>query len=153
MARVAQFGITLGALGMILALMGLFPGVTGIEPVFGIGITQIITILIGLNLLIIGGLIYVKFTFYSDQPANLAQQIGVRLALTGMVFAAFSGMADVVGFGSHDPALGVEILLGPLQSVGLIGSFVLSAIGVLLYALTGTPAFAPPFAPEKPSQD
>lgn len=153
MARASQLGIALGALGMILALMGLFPGVTGIQPVFGIGITQIVAILFGLNLMIIGGLIYVKFTFYSDRPANLAQQISVRLALTGMVFAAIAGMADVVGFGSHAPTPGVDILLGPLQSVGLIGSFVISSIGVLLYALTGYLGRPGGASGEEPQQD
>ncbi len=138
MARVAQFGIALGTLGIMLALMGLFPGVTGIAPTYGIGIIQIFAILTGFGLLIIGGLIYVKFTFYASKPANLAQQIGVRLALTGLVFAGLAGLADVVGFGSHGGP-GGDILLGPLQATGLIGSFVVASIGVLIYALAGTP--------------
>ena len=58
MPRVAQFGIALGALGIVLTLMGLFPGVTGMEPTLGIGITQISAILIGFLLLILGALIY-----------------------------------------------------------------------------------------------
>lgn len=139
MARVAQFGIALGTLGIMLTLMGLFPGVTGVAPTYGIGIIQIFAILTGFGLLITGGLIYVKFTFYASIPANLAQQIGIRLALTGLVFAGLAGLADVVGFGSHVRGEGVDILLGPLQAAGLIGSFVVSSIGVLIYALTGKP--------------
>lgn len=138
MARIAQVGIALGALGMILTLMGLFPGVTGVTPTPSIGIVQIIAILVGFALLILGALLYVKFTFYTSQPSNLLQQIGTRLALTGLLFAALSGLADILGFGSHTRAAAVDAFIGPLQAVGVIGNFLLSAAGVLLYAMSGT---------------
>jgi len=139
MARLAQIGIAFGALGIVLAFMGLFPGVTGLPPTPGIGVVQVMLLLSGFALLIFGALIYVKFTFYVACPANLAQQIGVRLALTGLVFAAMAGMADFLGFGSHLRTATSDIFLGPWQALGLIGSFVVSAIGVLLYAVTGNP--------------
>jgi uncharacterized membrane protein len=137
MQRVAQFGIALGALGVVLTFMGLFPGVTGLEPASGIGIVQIFTILVGFTLLILGALIYVKFTFYPSQSATLAQQIGVRLALTGLLFAGMAGLSDVLGFGSHPRGPDSEPLFGFLQAFGLIGSFVLASIGVLVYAVAG----------------
>jgi hypothetical protein len=138
MIRVAQFGIVVGALGAVLTLMGLFPGMTGLEPTTGFGIIQIFTILIGFTLLIIGALIYAKFTFYPYQSANLAQQIGIRLAMTGILFAGMAGMADVLGFGSHLVSE-TDILLGRLQALGIIGGFGTSSLGVLLYAVTGIP--------------
>jgi hypothetical protein len=137
MPRIAQFGIALGALGTVLTFMGLFPGVTGLNPAKGIGIVQIFTMLMGFTLLIFGALIYVKFTFYVGHPANLAQQIGIRLALTGLLFAAMSGTADVVGFGSHGSATGTQPLFGMLQAIGIIGSFIIAALGVLIYAVSG----------------
>jgi len=139
MPRIAQFGIALGTLGAVLMLMGLFPGVSGLPPTIGIGIVQIYALLVGLGLLIIGGLIYAKYTFYPHTPSNLAQQVGIRLALTGLVFAGISGLADVLGFGSHVREAGADILLGPLQALGLIGSFVTASIGVVLYAVSGNP--------------
>ncbi len=138
MPRVAQFGIVLGALGIVLTLMGLFPGVTGIEPVGGIGIIQMAAILIGFLLLITGALIYAKFTFYPFRHANLAQQIGVRLALTGLLFAAMAGFADILGFGSHLRTPTSDVFLGNLQALGVIGSFLVAAIGVLIYAVAGS---------------
>jgi len=120
----------------MLAFMGLFPGVTGIEETGGFGPLQIFTILGGFTLLIIGALIYVKFTFYPDRPANLAQQIGVRLAMTGLIFTAMAGMADILGFGSN-PADSGEIYLGPWQAVGIVGSLLISSLGVLIYAIAG----------------
>jgi len=139
MPRVAQFGIALGALGAVLTFMGLFPGVTGLRPTAGIGIMQIFSILIGFLLLILGALIYVKFTFYAFKPANLAQQIGFRLALTGLLFAAMTGLSDVLGFGSHAISSESGTLFGVLQAFGIIGSFLIASIGVLIYAVTGNP--------------
>lgn len=144
MARIAQFGIALGALGTVLTFMGLFPGVTGLPPASGIGIMQIVTILVGFVLLIAGALTYVKFTFYVSKKANLVQQIGVRLALTGLLFAVMMGMADIVGFGSHLRSDNVEPLFGVLQAVGIIGSFGLAALGVLIYAVSGDLNNQPP---------
>lgn len=135
MARVAQLGIALGALGVVLTLMGLFPGVTGITPTPNIGILQILAMLTGFAFLIFGALIYAKFTFYENTSPNLIQQIGVRLALTGLLFAALSGLADILGFGSH--TLESDVLLGPLQALGVIGSFLVAALGVLIYAVAG----------------
>jgi uncharacterized membrane protein len=139
MPRVAQFGIALGALGIVLAFMGLFPGVTGIEPAAGIGVVQIFTILVGFTLLMLGALIYVKFTFYPFKSATLAQQIGVRLAMTGLLFAAMAGFADVLGFGSNVRPEATDAVLGPLQALGVIGGLLMASIGVLLYAVSGNP--------------
>ena len=137
MPRIAQFGIALGALGTVLTFMGLFPGVTGLTPAKGIGIVQIFTVLLGFTLLIAGALIYVKFTFYVGQTANLAQQIGVRLALSGLLFAIMAGTADIVGFGSHGSNTASQPLFGMLQAIGIIGSFIIAALGVLIYAISG----------------
>ena len=137
MPRIAQLGIALGALGTVLTFMGLFPGVTGLSPAKGIGIVQIVTMLMGFTLLILGTLIYVKFTFYARRSANLTQQIGIRLALTGLLFAAMSGTADIVGFGSHGSATATQPLFGMLQAIGIIGSFIIAALGVLIYAISG----------------
>lgn len=139
MARIAQLGIAIGALGAVIALMGLFPGVTGLTPTPNIGIIQLIVILMGFSLLLLGALVYVKFTFYGNTPSNLAQQIGTRLALTGLVFAALSGLADVLGFGTHTRVSAADVYIGPLQSIGIIGSFIVSAVGILLYAVAGNP--------------
>ncbi|HEX2619012.1 MAG TPA: hypothetical protein VHL11_02665 [Phototrophicaceae bacterium] len=137
MARLAQLGIALGLLGIILTLMGLFPGVTGVKPTPTIGIVQLAAILTGFALLILGALLYVKVTFYPGIPSNLLQQIGTRLALTGLLFAALSGLADILGFGSHTRAAAADAFIGPLQAVGVIGSFLVSALGVLLYVMSG----------------
>lgn len=139
MARFAQVGIAIGALGIILAFMGLFPGVTGVEATPGIGIVQVFMLLSGYGMLVMGALIYVKYTFYMGIASNLAQQIGIRLALTGLLFASLAGLADILGFGSHMREAGGDIFFGQLQAFGILGSFTISSIGVLLYSMTGEP--------------
>lgn len=134
----AQIGIALGALGMVLSFMGFFPTVTGIDPGVGIGLVQFVVIYIGLILLTLGALIYVKFTLYEGRVSNLGQQVGVRLSLTGLLFTAIAGMADFLGFGSH-AVPDVETFFGFLQGLGVLGGFVISAIGVLIYAVAGSP--------------
>jgi hypothetical protein len=140
MIGLAQFGISIGALGGVLMLMGLFPGVTGINPGQGIGIVQFVALVIGASLLNLGAIFYVKFTLYIGRTANLSQQICVRLSLTGLVLAAFTGLADYLGFGSHVVELGSpEVFFGPLQGGVVLVFILVAAIGVLLYAVAGTP--------------
>ncbi len=137
MWRFAQVGIALGAMGIVLCFMGLFPGVTGAEPTVGIGLIQMTVVLFGYALLILGALIYLKFTFFLDVPSTLIQQIGTRLALTGILFAALAGLADILGFGTHIRSDVDDIFFGQLQMVVILASFALSSLGVLVYVLAG----------------
>ena len=60
MARFGQVGIALAALGGVLALMGLFPGIAGVEPTVGMGVVQVFMVLVGYGLVILGGAFYQK---------------------------------------------------------------------------------------------
>ena len=142
MIGLPQFGITLGALGTVLMLMGLFPGVTGITPGEGIGIVQFTAIVSGAVLLNIGAIFYIKSTLYAGRPDNLTQQICIRVSYTGLVLAVFTGLADYLGFGSHIDA--GTVFFGPLQAAVLLFFLMTAAVGVLLYALSGSPPGAPP---------
>jgi len=137
MWRFSQVGIALGALGGMICFMGLFPGVTGAVPTIGIGLVQVVMVLIGYTLLILGALTYLKFTFFLDVSANLVQSIGTRLALTGILFAALAGLADILGFGTHIRDDTSELYFGQLQMIGILASFGLSSFGVLVYVLAG----------------
>ncbi len=117
--------------------MGLFPGVTGAETATGIGLVQVLMILIGYGFLIMGALIYLKCTFFLGVPARLSQQVGVRLAITGILFAAIAGLADIVGLGTHIRSDVTDLFFGQLQMIGILASFGLSSLGVLVYVLAG----------------
>jgi hypothetical protein len=137
MRRFGQVGIALGALGVVLALMGLYPGLTGVEPTVGIGIVQVFMLLSGYALLLFGAIVYVRFTFYWRAEINLAQQIGLRLVLTGLLFGALAGLSDILGFGSHIRTIDSDIYFGPLQAFGILTSLFMSSFGVLMYTVSG----------------
>ncbi|GEM_PF-5626755 len=146
MGRFAQVGIAIGALGIVLALMGLFPQLTGATDTAGIGLVQVTLLLVGYSLLVIGAVIYAKFTFYLNIPPTLIQQIGLRLTMTGILFASLAGYADIFGFGSHVRTTTNDIFFGGLQAVGLLFCFGVSSFGVIIYALMGNFALLHPVA-------
>lgn len=137
MERVGQIGIAIGTLGAILMMMGLFPGVTGLDPTPGLGILQLIVLMFGFVLFIAGALIYIKYTFYAYDSANLTQLIGTRLAMTGVLLAGLFSLADALGFGSHGREFSDQNFLGPLQIVGIVASYAMACFGVLIYTLGG----------------
>lgn len=136
--QIAQLAILIGTLGIMLALIGLFPSITGVEPKSGIGVLQILIILFGLALLIIAALIFVKVSFYSNMARNLAQDVAIRLSLTGLLMCSGAGLADVFGYGSHSPGVEENLpYLGPWQAAGMATGFVVASIGVLIFAMMG----------------
>lgn len=139
MVRVAQLGIAVALAGIVMTLVGLFPTLIGFPLTPGIGVMQILLMIAGLILLVLGGLLYVRFTFYAWQDLTLAQEIGVRIAFTGLTFLALSALADVLGFGSNLRPTGEEIVLGPVQMIGILVSLGFASIGVIVFAVAGTP--------------
>jgi hypothetical protein len=137
--KAAQLGIALGLLGIVITLVGAFPGVVAITPTPGFGIGQILLVLVGFTLLVLGAMIYVKFAFYAFQALTLLQQVGTRLAYTGLTFAALVALADVLGFGSNLRARGEDVLFGPLQLTGIMIWFGIAALGVVIFAVGGEP--------------
>jgi hypothetical protein len=150
MEKYAQVSITIGALGVIIALIGLFPGIAGLETTEGIGVLQVLVILLGFTLLFIGAYIFVKKTFYPGLPQTLAQDVGLRLTMTGLLIAAAAGLADVLGFGSHPSTPTTRPLLGNLQAIGFIGGFLMASSGVAFYALFGP---EPPDETQPPGEE
>lgn len=136
--RYAQLTILIGALGVVLTLIGLFPTITGVNVQSGIGVLQIIVILSGLTLLIVSALLFVKISFYPFITTNLAQDIAIRLSLTGLLMSAATGLADVFGYGSHSPGDEANLpQVGEWQAAGMVIGFVIASIGVLIFAVMG----------------
>ncbi|MBN1284109.1 MAG: hypothetical protein JXB47_01785 [Anaerolineae bacterium] len=137
MSKLGQFGVATALLGLVIAFMGLFPGTLGLDPTEGIGILQIIVTLAGFALLNAGAYIYVKDTWFRGRPYTLGQSVGLRLTWTGLLVAAASGMADLLGFGSHPPGEAVRPLLGLWQAIGFVFGFLMSTFGVVVFVLFG----------------
>ncbi len=136
--KVIQLSILVATLGLVTCFMGLYPGITGTEPQTGIGILQILTIIVGMALIISGAVLFVKIHFYSNIPANLTQQIALRLSFTGLLISAAAGFSDILGYGSNPPNGPDAIpVLGAYQAAGMIFGYFIAALGVLLYAVAG----------------
>ena len=153
MERYSQTSITIGALGIMFTLIGLFPGIIGLETIQGVGVLQVLVILLGFSFIFIGAYIFVKQMFYPGLPTTLAQDIGVRLTLTGLLIAAAAGLADVLGFGSHSATNDSRPLMGNLQSIGFVGGFLIASLGVGLFALFGPSPLEPENADESKPAD
>lgn len=87
--------------------------------------------LVGLFILICGAYITVYSLLHRGTQTNLLRDVGLRLGMTGFVFASAATIADLLGFGSH--SLTAEPIFGWLQAAGMLTGFVISAIGVLIY--------------------
>ncbi len=133
-----QVGIVIGLLGIVVALIGFFPTLAGLEANPGFGLVQVLTVLAGFSLLILGAYIFVAAVLYPKREQTLAQQIGVRLSLTGLLAAAAAGLADWLGYGSNSSNFGeLRATVGSYQALGMIGSFFIAALGVMIFAVGG----------------
>lgn len=141
MNRLAQAGILCTTSGGITLFLGLFPGAVDADRTAGIGLIQILIILFGIVLLILGAYITVYALIHRSQPRNLVRDIGTRTGITGILFASAAIMADLFGFGSHTGEEGV--LMGWLQALGVLIGFLISAIGVLIYGSVRYPDESP----------
>lgn len=153
MNRLPQVGIAILVFGGVITLIGLFPSIIGVEPTPGIGILKILTILTGFSILIAGAYIFVQSAYYPGVKHNLAQQIGLRLSMTGMVIATGTSLADVLGYGSHP--IGVEgshPVLGQWKAAGMLGGFVIASAGVIIFTLMGQSG-SPDEPPDEPPDD
>ena len=130
--RLVQAAVAVVAAGLILFIIGLFPGLIQMDITGGIGLLQITVFLAGLTLMVLGSYIYLYATRHRAQPTRLREDIGVRLMATGVIIAYASGYADVLGIGSH---FGLERpLFGPLQAAGVAFSMFIIVFGIFLYS-------------------
>ena len=124
-----SFGLAMAVFGLVVFVLGLNPGLFGLDRSPVIGFVQVSVFEVGLGIQCIGG--YVSLvSLWKDQPISIAAEIGQRMVATGYLVAVFAGMADIFGFGSHRlpgvPYFGVW-----QQSGVMIGQFII-AIGFLM---------------------
>jgi len=127
--RRIRTGLTITLVGFVIFLIGIRPGIFGLDRSPVIGFVQIAVFLIGLALICIGGYLSMMALWKKQQP-SIAADIGQRLVATGYVIAVFAGMADVFGIGSH-PLPGLPFF-GNLQAFGVETGQAIIAIGFLL---------------------
>ncbi len=127
--RRIRVGLGLVVVGFLLFLLGIEPGMIGLDRSPVVGFVQIAVFLIGLAIICVGGyLIYSLQWAKRERP--IAADIGLRLVATGYVVAFTSGMADVFGFGSQPWP--VIPYFGGMQALGVLLGEATIAVGFLL---------------------
>ncbi len=133
MNRLTQLGVFTIILGGVILFLGLFPFAIDIESAQGLGLVQILAMLVGLALVILGAYVIIHSLLHRGRPRTLMGDIGVRMGLTGLVFSSAATLADLLGFGTH--VVEGTSTLGWLQATGLLIGFLFSAVGVLIYGM------------------
>jgi hypothetical protein len=123
--------ISLGGIivGFLIMLIGAKPSWFGLDRSPVVGFIQIAVMLIGLAIICISGYATVHALWRRRQPA-IAADIGLRLVSTGYVITLFSGLADILGVGSH-PFPGVPVF-GVWQARGMEIGLALIAVGFVM---------------------
>ena len=137
-SQLTRAGVAGVVFGFTIFLIGMFPVIVNLDLNPGVGILQLITILLGIGVMALGGYIYAYATRHRSTPHRLREKIGLRLMGTGYVICAVSGLADVLGIGSHNIPHALPYF-GLWQSSGLVSGLLLIVIGVLLYAQRYSP--------------
>jgi hypothetical protein len=128
----ARTGAGVVGIGFGLFLVGVYPRPIGLDVTPGIGLVQIFTFLMGTGFMTLGAYIYMYATRYRGQPLSLRQDIGLRLMATGVVIAFVTGLADVIGIGTHQ---GTELAyFGPVQAWGVAIGVLTIIIGIAAYS-------------------
>jgi hypothetical protein len=124
--RLSIIGIILG---FLVVLIGAKPSWFGLDRSPVVGFIQIAVMLIGLAIICISGYAAIHALWRKQQP-TIPADIGVRLVSTGYVITLFSGMADVLGVGSH-PLPGLPVF-GVWQARGMEIGLAIIAIGFIM---------------------
>jgi hypothetical protein len=124
-----RIGLGIVFSGLFLYVLGINPGLFGLDrsPVFGF--IQISVFLAGLGLICVGG--YITFNaLWNGSQKSIAADIGQRLVGTGFVIAVGSAMADLFGFGSQTyPTIPY---FGEWQTIGVILGLYFITMGFVL---------------------
>lgn len=133
--RMANGGLRM-RVGLIFAIGGFLLFILGAQPsIFGLdrspitGYVQILTFLLGLMLMCLGGYMSLA-SLWNGYQKTIAADIGLRLVGTGYIIAFGSAMADFFGFGSQ--SMPVIPIFGGWQKLGVVIGQAVIAIGFIL---------------------
>jgi hypothetical protein len=145
--RRIQFFLVLDFIGLFIFLLGIQPGLFGLDRSHVIGYVQAIVFLSGLGLVVASSIAAETLLRPTGQAWTIREDIGARLAATGFVFAAVASAADLIGLGTQP--LPQAPHFGVLQSIGLLFGVLIVLVGLILYH-PGQPKPEPDTATETP---
>jgi len=116
-------------IGLFIFTIGAKPSLYGWDRSELVGFVQIAVFLFGLAIICLGGYIGLHSLWWNLER-TITSDIGSRLVATGYVFAAFAGLADIFGMGSH--TFPFVPYFGPWQATGVLIGQGIIAFGFLL---------------------
>lgn len=125
--------LALALVGLLLVVGAAAVELLGLDLTPGFGVLQTLAFLLGVSALTIAIYLAMSAGRPAEARSSLQAGIGLRLSLTGLVFAYVAGFADLIRIGTHIQPEFARPFIGPLQLGGLlVGLFMLIA-GMLLY--------------------
>jgi len=125
-----QIGLAIAVGGFFIFIVGAKPELFLLDRSPVIGFIQIAVMLFGLGLICLGGYECLRGLWRGNR-LSIAAELGVRFISTGYVIAIFSGLADILGLGSHPTPLFVPYF-GEWQARGIQIAEGFIAIGMLM---------------------
>jgi uncharacterized membrane protein len=125
--------IILVVFGILLIFLAIAADVLRLDLTPGFGMVQMVAFLTGLSSLTLAAFLYLHSLRPDDAPRSLQADIGVRLGLTGLVFAFVTGLSDLIGIGTHVNPNFERPFVGPLQLGGLVVGLLMIVAGLILY--------------------
>lgn len=120
-------------LGILLVAFALSADWLGLDITPGFGVVQMISLLLGISSLTLALFLWMKTRRPADAAKSLQADIGWRLAATGLLFIYVTGLADLIGIGTHVGPDFIRPFLGPLQLAGFALGSVVILVGAFLY--------------------
>lgn len=124
--------IILLILGILLSVLSMAADYFGLDKTPGFGMIQMFELLVGITCLTIAGFTYLR-SLGARMTRSLQADIGGRLAATGLVFSYVTGLADLMGIGTHPHPDYERPFVGWLQLGGLTLGILSILVGLLLY--------------------
>ena len=121
--------MTLALLGLLIFLIGINPGLIGMNRSPAVGFVQVGVWLTGLGILLTGAYAALRVV-RNGRPTTLLNDVGLRLSATGYVVAAAASLADFIGIGSHTIR---ALVFGKIQVAGLTIGVLFMVVGLVLY--------------------
>jgi len=125
--------LVLFLVGLALIFISLAADYLGLDLTPGFGMVQMFQLLVGLTLLITSLYMRIHISRFRKSPRSLQADIGIRLGASGLVFTYVSGLADLVGIGTHVEPSFDRPYVGPIQIGGLLLGILIIIAGLILY--------------------
>lgn len=123
-------GLILAVLGLFVFVIGLDPGLFSLDRSPVVGFVQISVFLVGLALICLGGFLALN-ALWGKREKTIIADVGFRLVATGYVICFASGMADIFGIGNQTYPM--IPYFGPWQAVGVIAGQIVIILGFLMF--------------------